>query len=138
MKLDPTQIRALQSLVGQTPFADIANALVGVEIVLGLATEATREAFWLWEEQADAAGYADEFALDSAQIEAMSDEWRLAYIARLLRTVALDVGIGTEFGGLVGARRNDPGTLAPLLRNLLEIASRSTDCLADASNEEEA
>ena len=49
--------------------------------------EATTGAFLLW--QADDAGeqlFGDEFTLTAQQVADLDPEWRLAYVARLIRT----------------------------------------------------
>ena len=51
--------------------------------------EATTGAFLLWE--ADDAGeqrFGDEFTLTAQQVADLEPEWRLAYVARLIRSIA--------------------------------------------------
>lgn len=112
-------MRALEA----APLADIETSLVGVEVVLELALQVTHDDFLRWEDEGAVLGYGDELALDTLEVAAMPTEWRLAYVARLLRTLALDLGIGTEFSGKLGERRNDADALAPLLRRLCAIAT---------------
>ena len=123
MRLDSGQRAALARVIEATPWGDIEHAILGIEIVLCLAMQATSEDFRLWEAEAEAAGYTDEFSVSNEDVAHMPIRWRLAYVARLLRTIALDFGVGTEFSGLIGARRDDPDTLAPLLRSLCEIVT---------------
>lgn len=123
MSAGSSQLLALARLLGLTPWADIFNALLGVEIVLGLLLEATHHDFLVWQAEADAAGYPNEFDISEAELARMPDRLRRGYIARLIRNVALDFGVATEYSGQLGARRNDDGSLAPLLHTLCEIAA---------------
>ena len=43
----------------------------------------------MWENEAAARGYIDEFSVTPAQRDAMPIQWRLAYIARLLRSARM-------------------------------------------------
>jgi hypothetical protein len=121
-----SQHQRLIALIERAPFGDLEPALIGVEYVLGLAMEATAEAFVLWEEHARERGYLDEFSLTGGDLAAMDADWKLAFIARLLRTAALDLGLPTEFNNNSNGRRSQRGTLASLLIALCEIARPTT------------
>ena len=86
--------------------------------------QATREDFRRWEHDAESFGFADEFSLTPETVAELSPEWRLAYAARLLRSLALSYGMSTEFdlpaSSLLGSE-NSEGTLAALVRGLNEI-----------------
>jgi hypothetical protein len=93
----------------------------GMEEALRLALEATSGDFYRWEEEIgpplEARGY-DEFSLPEAFLQAMRTEEKLAYVARLLRSLALQYGVSAyqpqsprrpppaERSGCVGRRRN--------------------------------
>jgi hypothetical protein len=68
-----------------------------------MALEATTEPFWRWEEhvgpELEARGF-DECSIPPDTLEGMSDEDRLAQVARLLRSLSLTYGVSTEFGSL--------------------------------------
>lgn len=113
----------MTEVVLNTPWGDIAPALDQVEDALWLGMEATVDAFWLWEEQAESAGYGDEFSIGAAELDEMPDEWRLAYVARLLRTMAMAIGVSTEFSGQLGMRLNDRDAIAPLIRRMDRVAT---------------
>ena len=118
-------------LVSEQPWDDIDAAIRDMETALRLALAATGEAFLIWEERADNAGFQDEFSLTPDQLEDLSLEWRLAYIARLLRSLALSYGISAEFGGgrLVGEERS--ATPAAILRRLNDISWTQTTTQGD-------
>jgi hypothetical protein len=81
------RIEALAA-IERNPWGDVAQAVRGVDQGLLLAMEATTTAFLLW--QVDDAGeqqFGDEFALTPQQVDDLDPEWRLAYVARLLRTL---------------------------------------------------
>jgi hypothetical protein len=108
-------------------WGDMDYAIRGLEICLRRALEATFEDFLRWENDLGPSyeedGY-DEFTLPRQVIEDMPLEGKLAYIARLLRSLALDYGVGNDFsavrrGGLVGEA--DETSLAALLRGLNDI-----------------
>lgn len=123
MKLDSGQANALKALVESTPWGDIEGARDSFERCLRHALEATRGAFLFWEEHAEASG-VDEFSIEPWQVEAMKPEWHRAYLARLLRSAALNYGLGTEYGGELGvASDTRRDALAPLLDDLIEIAT---------------
>src|SRR5436853_575689 len=77
--------RAVLDLVKGLPWADVDGAICDMESALRLALEA----FVTWEEAAENQGFEDEFSLTPSQVRDLSPEWRLAYVARLLRTLAL-------------------------------------------------
>ena len=84
--------------------------------------EATTDDFLRWEEQgAGEARYGDEFMVTSEQVALMWSDWRLAYVARLLRSMAMAYGATTEFGrGPLGAVAGGR-SLADLLHKLLDL-----------------
>jgi hypothetical protein len=109
-------------LVSELPWADFDAAILDQELNLRLALEATQEAFLMWEAAAKDNGFEDEFSLTPSQVRELPSKWRLAYVARLLRNLALSYGVSTEFGGgpLVGA--DYPATPAAILRGLNDIS----------------
>lgn len=128
MKLNARQRDRLIGLLESTPWGDIANSLMGVEIVLGLLLEATRHDFLIWESEAEEAGRPDEYDISATELARMPDRLRRGYLARHIRNIALGFGLDIEFGrqpGIVDRSRRD--ALAPLLRDLVEIATPSGD-----------
>jgi hypothetical protein len=98
------------------------NVIRGLEICLRLALEATFEDFLRWENDLGPAfedDGNDEFTLPREVIRDMPPEERLAYVARLLRSFALDYGVGYEFGA--GRRGGLVGETAALFRCLNDI-----------------
>jgi hypothetical protein len=124
MKLDPWRRANLMRLLETTPWGDIAGAIQSFETSIRRAMEVTVDDFRFWEEHSDEAGF-DEFLIEPWQAEAMTPEWRRAHVARLLRSAALNYGLGTEYGGELGlpiATSRD--ALAPLLYGLVQEMSR--------------
>lgn len=109
----PEKDAAIVALFRDTPWGDIGNALLGVEIALSLLMEATRDDFHAWLEASERE-YLDEFALTKGQIAALSAERRRGYVAQLIRDIALDIGVATELGGRVGQPRDDRDSLGYL------------------------
>jgi hypothetical protein len=115
------QVRVV-GLVSNLAWGSLDDELRDMELALRLALEATQEAFWMWEESAVDEGFEDDFGLTTDQVRDLSPDWRLAYVACLLRSLGLAYGVGTELGGgpLVGEASS--GTLAMLLRGLNDIS----------------
>lgn len=102
-----------------TPWGDIVNGVKDVELALRLALEATREEFLLWERELADARFVDEFSVAPHDVSAMPFVWRVAYVARLLRSAALAYGLYTEFSQQpLGTRREGDGIGEPLWRLL--------------------
>jgi hypothetical protein len=88
--------RALEILERGT-WGDIGYSIYDLEVCLALLCEATRPWFSMWEDVVspalDEKGVdVDEFALSGRQVRELSDEWRLAYTARLVETLCLQYG----------------------------------------------
>jgi hypothetical protein len=115
------QARAIEFL-NSMPWGDVDGAVQSFETALRLALEATGDAFLQWEQQAEARGYDDEFSLTYDDLAALSDEWRLAYVARLLRSLALAYGVSAGFdsGPLVGEA--SLASLGDIVRTLNDIS----------------
>lgn len=118
MQFDEGQRTRTLELVESMPWGDIDGAIRTIDKSLLLAMEATAEDFLRWELHALDVGFVDEFSLTPDEIAGMSDEWKLAYVARLLRSMALMFGVGTEFGDRVLVADHDPRSPAGLLRGL--------------------
>lgn len=110
------------ALIESIPWGDLELGIQGFEQALQLALEATTGCFLLWEAEGEER-YDDEFSLAPEQVAELDDEWRLAYVARLLVSMAFSYGVGT---GVYHAKR--PITLiennhspAALLRGLNDI-----------------
>jgi hypothetical protein len=130
MRLSDGQSKHILERVTQTPWADIAGAVETVETGLGLVIDATRDDFKRWEDGASAEGYDDEFSIDAATVQAMPPEWKLAYVARLARSVALSFGVDTEFSASAEDPVHGRDEIAPLLHHLYGIVSEDPDSLA--------
>jgi hypothetical protein len=119
---------AMLQLAQSMSWGDVDSGLVDMELALKRALDATAVDLVLWER--DCAGentYGDEFSVTEEDLEEMSPEWKLAYIARLLRTAALRYGVNTDLLAQVSDTHahnvggNDEHSPAALLRGLNDI-----------------
>ena len=121
------RVQALAAIESQ-PWGDLSPSVTAIDQALLLAMEATTGAFLLWE--ADGAGeqlFGDEFALTVQQVADLGPEWRLAYVARLIRTLALYWGVATEFStSPLGAPDEAGSCPGSLMRRLSAIAGSPT------------
>lgn len=125
-QFNPTQQAEALVLLERMAWGDMDNAIRGLEICLRLALEATGEDFLRWENDLGPAfeddGYS-EFTLPREVIRDMPLDEKLAYVARLLRSLALSYGVSFEVGrarpGAVGEA--DETSPAALLRGLNDI-----------------
>ncbi len=93
----------LNEILERMPWGDTERDIRDVELILRLALEATEDAFMRWENVLGPAfeseGYS-EVNLPADRIEEMSQKDRFAYVARLLRTLAISYGVDPGFGYL--------------------------------------
>src|SRR5687768_17083671 len=82
-------------LIESLAWGDMQTAIFGLEASLALALEATGDAIDRWEAEGEER-FGDEFELASEQVAGLDDEWRLAYLARLLHTTAHAYGVTPE------------------------------------------
>jgi hypothetical protein len=97
MRLNSIKRQRVIEAVEAAPWGDIAASSETVDHGLRRALDATALDFQRWEQEGIVRGERDEFSLERAEVEAMSTEQRLAYVARLLRSIALSFGTETEF-----------------------------------------
>jgi hypothetical protein len=82
------------ALLEDLPWGDLEQQLYGHEVAMALALEATGQAIQLWENgDVGEERFGDEFALSVEEIDSLDDDWRLAYVARLLHTAARAYGV---------------------------------------------
>jgi hypothetical protein len=127
MQFNPEQRKRALALLERMAWGDMEGYLRTLESALRLALDATAEDFFRWEDQIgpelEAQGF-DEFSLPSGTVDAMSSEDKSAYVARLLRSLALSYGVHAEFGGKEGGGlAGEAYELSPaaLLRGLNDI-----------------
>jgi hypothetical protein len=111
------------ALLEQMAWGDMDNYICTLETALGLALEATDDDFYRWEHELEptmqSEGCEDEFSVTAARLEQLTSDEKLAYVARLLMTLALAYGVSEVRGGrLVGEATMPP---AALLRGLNDI-----------------
>ena len=97
MRLNSAKRQRVIEAVEAAPWGDITASCKTVDIGLRRALDATALDFQRWAQESTLRGERDEFTLESAEVQAMSAEQRLAYVARLLRSIALSFGTETEF-----------------------------------------
>jgi hypothetical protein len=121
------QRRAL-ALLESLPWGDLDTSLRILEDALRRAMEATRREFQAWEQEfgpqlEERLGFDDEFPAPTAEIDALPCQAKLAYVARLLRTMALAYGVSADYSRVNGivVGDNHPGTPAALIRGLNDI-----------------
>ena len=120
MKLSDEQLRGVVELVESTPWADVEGSIETLDAALRLALEITREEFAVWHMELEPAGYENEF--DDALVRDLPMDVRAPLVARLLRTIALAYGVGTEFGAReLGKPCGDRTHVRTTVRNLLDL-----------------
>jgi hypothetical protein len=128
------RVRAL-GLLEQMPWGDMDGGIRAFEAAPRRALEVTAEDFRRWDEylgpDLEGRGF-NEFDMPPGAVEAMSDEDKLAYLARLLRSLALSYGVSAGFGagrgGLVGeAHEPSPAALLRGLNDILWLPTLSQD-----------
>lgn len=124
-QFDQGQQAAALALIGGVPWGDLDALIRDMETALRLAIEATADDDTRWENEFwsafEDAGY-DEFTVPAELIAEMSDEQRLAYVARLTRTLGLLYGGIQWQRGLPIIGDASLETPAALLRGLNDIS----------------
>jgi hypothetical protein len=123
----PSEQQAID-LLEDLPWGDVEQEIYGLEVALSLALEATGAAIQLWEEEGEQR-FGDEFALSADEVASLDEDWRLAYIARLLYTAANAYRVSPDAlpGRSSEALATSPlawseaGSIARLLRGLNDI-----------------
>jgi hypothetical protein len=114
-------------LIDGIAWGDMDRSICALEATLGLALKVTVDDLAHWEEELEprlnANGIQDEFSVPAEAVEAMSTEERLAYVARLIKTVGLVYGL---YGGFSARAQELPvgadQSPAALLRGLNDIS----------------
>lgn len=131
MHLTRDQQQHVLEIVSKNPWGDTAGMLAVIDEALAIAMRATRDEFIHWEQRADANGFVDEFSIDD--VSALSPEWRHALVARLLRSIAMAYGVGTDLGrDKIGQVDPDWGAATPL-RDLLTATAGAEQAAQDTS-----
>lgn len=121
MWLNDKQQAHVLALVDGMAWGDLGPAVTTLERELRLMLEATRDWFPLWMSEGEDR-FGDEFSLTPAQVTVLSGEWRLAYVARLLVSMALTYGVSTGiWDGKPPVRYAERNSLAELLQGLNSI-----------------
>jgi hypothetical protein len=124
MQLDRRQRQEALVLIEGIPWGDMDEAIRILEEVLDRVLDATAAEFPLWEAEGEDR-YIDECSVSAEDVAEMSAEWRLAYIGRLVRSLALWYGVSTgDFGDdppLLVADANSPGGLLRALNDVVAM-----------------
>lgn len=97
MTLTELQRQAVLDLIEQIPWSDARGALETVDEGLAFALDLTATDFRFWHTKIEPLGYEDEY--DRTLVSELPPEWKLALVARLLRTIAISYGLSTDYGG---------------------------------------
>jgi hypothetical protein len=123
MQLNPHQRQEALALIEQIPWGDMDGAIRTIEESLDRALAATAGEFPLWEAEGEER-YVDEFTASGEDVDEMSLEWRLAYVGRLVRSLALLYGVSTgDFGEDPPLLLAEPCSPAGLLRALNDLVA---------------
>ncbi len=132
MHLTRDQQQQVLGIVSENPWGDTAGSLALIDEALAIAMRATLDEFIHWEQLADANGFVDEFSIND--VSALSPEWRHALVARLLRSIAMAYGVGTDFSrDEIGQVDPDWSGAATPLRALLTATAGDKQAAQDTS-----
>ena len=90
---DDRQLEVLENVA----WGDVENDLADTTEVIERMKKAARGGAWLWETEGEDL-YGDGFSVSDEELEAMSDEMRLAYLSQLAATLASRLGMSTRDG----------------------------------------
>jgi hypothetical protein len=123
----PSQQEAALDLIDGMTWGDLGPAIHDVELCLQRALKATTRDLRNWEYGDFEQRFGDEFSLSDAQVVELSDEERFAYVARLVRSLALRYGLGLDgaLGGLTGEAY--PHSPAALLHGLDKLVDETLE-----------
>lgn len=133
-QFNPSQQAEALALIESCAWGSMHDYISDTEAALRLAMEATSDGYLRWENEfrmaLEEAGY-DEVSAPADLVAEMSDAERRAYVAGLLRALALAYGVNTELGQWTNGKpivgEETPGTPAALLRGLNDISWLPTD-----------
>jgi hypothetical protein len=91
MQLSREQQDEALELIESLAWGDLDHSIRDQELALRLALEATRDSFDDW--LIAGGDSVDEFSIPTRVLNTLSHRERLAYVARLLRTIALHYGV---------------------------------------------
>jgi hypothetical protein len=121
-ELTAEQRRQAIALIEELPWGDVEAQIRDLEEALWRALEATCGDLLRWEARAEELGFQDEFSLSLEDVAALTPEWRLAYVARLVRSLALAYGVPErELGGSPSTLIEDPDSVAGLVRGINDL-----------------
>jgi hypothetical protein len=116
--LSAAQERAVLELLEATPWERIERALSTIDESLSAAMRMTAEEYRFWQDKI-AAGPTE---LDHVALADLPDEWRLAFVAAVLRNACMAYGLTTDIaGGPIGMPCPELHHAATPLRRLLQI-----------------
>lgn len=118
-QFDPAAQAAVVAALERRAWGDMALAIRALDKALRLALAASRSEFLDWQDRLEIE-HEDEFSVPVEAIASMDARDRLAYLARLLRTVALMWGAETEFSMPAKPAYDE---LGGLLRELVDIST---------------
>ena len=104
-------------------WGDVDGNIVSLEAALERALEATRTDFMLWDLDGEGEDrWGDEYSVSPDDVAQMDMRWRLAYVARLVRSVALCYGVSPgEFSDSPPLLEAEGSTPAGIVRGLNDL-----------------
>jgi hypothetical protein len=121
--LDQTGQAEVLSLIATLPWGDVEGCIETLDEAFRLAREATSHDWLRWENEGYELGFDDEFSVSPERVASLTDEWRLAYVGRLLESAAMMYGIQDKKA--VPAPESPGPEPGSILRSLSAIVGRS-------------
>lgn len=114
---DDARTGAILKVIDETPWGDIEVALRVIDEALTVAMNASRNGLHYWENNIDDSPWNDEFSVKDPS--GLTPEWRIALLARLLRTIAMAYGLRTDYDDQIGMVILDDDAAATPLRQII-------------------
>ena len=115
------RIQRMHELVTKTAWGDTLFCIGSMKEMLPYMMRLSAQEFAAWE--AGLGGdEVDEFSVPLEDAFRQPVEWRLAHIARLIRSLAMSFGVDTNYGTPKLTDRVDPSSPAAVLNELSKIA----------------
>jgi hypothetical protein len=119
-QLSDDQHRRVSDAIESVAWGDIDGEIRSLEDAMRRAVEATRADADRWDAELEGR-YVDEFSVDPSDVEDMDPAVRLAYVGRLVRSLALVWGVSGGYLGREAVGEASPGSLGHMVRTLNDI-----------------
>lgn len=115
------QRRRVAEAIESVAWGDTDRDIRCFEDVMRRAVEATRADADRWDAELEDR-YVDEFSVDPSDVADMDPGVRLAYVGRLVRTLALAWGVSAGYRGREAVGEASPRSLGHMVRTLNDIS----------------